>query len=325
MTTFKEIRGTTIEVVSTDPANPEIGQIWYNSSSGTLKGYRTVNAWSSGGNLNQPRQLLVAAGTQTDALAFGGYFTSPLNSTELYNGTAWTTQPTMSISAYGRGPAGASSSSVIAFSGQISTPPYFTNATESYNGTSWTTPPATMNTARYSHAGIGTQTAALAAGGFQPPGDTSSNKSESYNGTSWTNAPNLNTARGYIAGSGRGTQTAAIVFGGGGGSAATESYNGTSWTTVNSLNTARKALGGTGTQTLALAFGGDPGSGTYVGATELWNGTSWTSNSTGLSTARGNVGSAGTQASALCAGGLPPTTAATEEWNSVATQTITVS
>jgi hypothetical protein len=38
MTTFKEIRGTTIEVVSTDPTNPETGQIWYNSSSGTLKG-----------------------------------------------------------------------------------------------------------------------------------------------------------------------------------------------------------------------------------------------------------------------------------------------
>jgi hypothetical protein len=39
MTTFKEIRGTTIEVVSSDPSNPEVGQIWYNSSSGTLKGY----------------------------------------------------------------------------------------------------------------------------------------------------------------------------------------------------------------------------------------------------------------------------------------------
>jgi hypothetical protein len=36
MTTFKEIRGTTIEVVSSDPSNPEPGQIWYNSS-GTLK------------------------------------------------------------------------------------------------------------------------------------------------------------------------------------------------------------------------------------------------------------------------------------------------
>jgi hypothetical protein len=55
MTTFKEIRGTTIEVVSTDPTNPELGQIWYNSSSGTLKGYllATVNAWASGGIYQQ--------------------------------------------------------------------------------------------------------------------------------------------------------------------------------------------------------------------------------------------------------------------------------
>ncbi len=38
MTTFKEIRGTTIEVVSSDPSNPELVQTWYNNSSGTLKG-----------------------------------------------------------------------------------------------------------------------------------------------------------------------------------------------------------------------------------------------------------------------------------------------
>jgi hypothetical protein len=39
MTTFKEIRGTDILALSSDPSNPEVGQIWYNSSSGTLKGY----------------------------------------------------------------------------------------------------------------------------------------------------------------------------------------------------------------------------------------------------------------------------------------------
>jgi hypothetical protein len=42
MTTFKGIRGTTIEVLSSDPTTPEEGQIWYNSSSGTLKGYKLV-------------------------------------------------------------------------------------------------------------------------------------------------------------------------------------------------------------------------------------------------------------------------------------------
>jgi hypothetical protein len=40
MTTFKEIRGTAIESVSSDPSNPEVGQIWYNNTIGVLKGYR---------------------------------------------------------------------------------------------------------------------------------------------------------------------------------------------------------------------------------------------------------------------------------------------
>jgi hypothetical protein len=51
MTTFKEIRGTAIESVSSDPSNPEVGQIWYNNSIGVLKGYQSIGgAWASGGN-----------------------------------------------------------------------------------------------------------------------------------------------------------------------------------------------------------------------------------------------------------------------------------
>jgi hypothetical protein len=53
MTTFKEIRGQLIRSVSSDPANPQEGQIWYNNTIGVLKGYQLVaDAWSSGGNLN---------------------------------------------------------------------------------------------------------------------------------------------------------------------------------------------------------------------------------------------------------------------------------
>jgi hypothetical protein len=42
MTTFKEIRGTAVQSVSTDPSNPEVGQIWYNNSIGVLKGYQNI-------------------------------------------------------------------------------------------------------------------------------------------------------------------------------------------------------------------------------------------------------------------------------------------
>ncbi len=114
MTTFKEIRGTTIEVVSTDPTNPEIGQIWYNSSSGTLKGYVALTAgWTAGGNINTTRYIAGGAGTQTAALMFGGYDggTSILGSTESYNGAVWTSVNSMNSARHSPGGAGTQTAS----------------------------------------------------------------------------------------------------------------------------------------------------------------------------------------------------------------------
>jgi hypothetical protein len=88
MTTFKEIRGTAIQSVSTDPTNPETGQIWYNSTTAQLKGYQTGGTWASGGNMGTARYALAGAGTQTVGLAFGG--NGPSAATEEYNGTSWT-------------------------------------------------------------------------------------------------------------------------------------------------------------------------------------------------------------------------------------------
>ena len=39
MADYIDIRGTAIEVLSSDPTNPVEGQIWYNTTSNTLKGY----------------------------------------------------------------------------------------------------------------------------------------------------------------------------------------------------------------------------------------------------------------------------------------------
>jgi hypothetical protein len=50
MTTYKEIYGTNVEVLSSDPTNPVEGQIWYNSTSQTLKGYALVaGSWATAG------------------------------------------------------------------------------------------------------------------------------------------------------------------------------------------------------------------------------------------------------------------------------------
>ena len=74
MATYKDIKGTSIQVVSSDPSNPVLGQIWYNSTSQTLKGLSisTVGSWSSGGTMNNSQTNFAGAGTQTAALAFGG-------------------------------------------------------------------------------------------------------------------------------------------------------------------------------------------------------------------------------------------------------------
>ena len=51
MAQYTGIQGQNILIVSSDPANPVEGQIWYNTTSQTLKGYQFVQAWAAGGNM----------------------------------------------------------------------------------------------------------------------------------------------------------------------------------------------------------------------------------------------------------------------------------
>ena len=100
MTTFKEIRGTAVQSVSTDPSNPEVGQIWYNNSIGVLKGYAlSAAAWASGGNMGTARRALGGAGTQTAGLAFGG-IAGGINqtATEEFTGPGVATTKTVTVS-----------------------------------------------------------------------------------------------------------------------------------------------------------------------------------------------------------------------------------
>ena len=75
MTKYKEIIGTDIQVVTTDPTEVT-GQVWYNSDSGELKTRNQFvgNAWSSGGNVNTARGFTAASGngTQDANIVFGG-------------------------------------------------------------------------------------------------------------------------------------------------------------------------------------------------------------------------------------------------------------
>jgi len=329
MTTFKEIRGTAIQVLSSDPSNPIEGQIWYNSSSGTLKGYQlaNVNAWAAGGNYPVATNGNAATGTQTAGLSWSGYTTTYTPAANLYNGTAWTATGSVNRAMYYSIGAG-NQTATIKFGGESTTASY-DNYVETFNGSTWTANPATLNNGRSFLSGCGTQTAALAVGGQIPPSGAGSNYTEKWNGTSWTSSGNYPGS--YYGMYAFGTQTAAIACGGNPGTTNANSFNGSTWTSVSSMNTARDMFGGAGVQTAGIIFGGRlaPTFASTTGATELYNGTSWTSNPTGLATARRNVGSCGSQSLALfaCGDAGPAYTASTEEWTGQAllTKTITVS
>jgi len=317
MTTYKEIRGTNIEVLESDPSNPIEGQVWYNSTSNVLKGQAvtTSGSWATGGSLNTGVEKSGGAGIQTSALSFGGKLPPTTAGAESYNGTNWTEINSLNQARNAMGGAGADNTSAVAFGGEH---PSGGNQdkTESWNGSNWTEV-NDLNEARNSLAGCGTATAALAFGGSAGPLSPSNRAStESWNGTNWTTVNNMNSGRYNLAGGG--TNTSAMAFGGYDTSqrAYSELWNGTNWTETNDLNQARYSLAGCGTSnTSALAFGGQPGLGATSALTELWNGSNWTEDGD-LNNARVSLTGAGTATLGLVFGGEgpPPARPFTEEW-----------
>ena len=147
MATYKDIRGTNVKTVSSDPPAPVNGQVWYNSTDQVMKGFtdNPAGSWSTGGALNTGRSFVGDAGTQTAGLIFGGTPGNPTiyANTESYNGTSWTELndlPATNSSLAGAG----TQTSAIAAGGN---PPVTANAF-SWNGTSWTSTPS-LNQARF--------------------------------------------------------------------------------------------------------------------------------------------------------------------------------
>ena len=188
MAEYKDIHGTNIETVTTDPSNPITGQVWYNTTEQKLKGLASnpAGSWSTSGALNTGRTRLMSTGIQTAALAIGGETDDNVALNELYNGSTWTEVGDLNTARKGAGEAGTSTASII-FGGND--PSNDTDSVESWDGSSWTEI-ADINTARRELAGAGTSTAALAFGGNQGPGSVT----ESWNGTSWTEVADLGTA-----------------------------------------------------------------------------------------------------------------------------------
>ena len=186
MTTYKEIKGTNIEVLESDPSNPLDGQVWYNSTDNVLRGNvgTPVVAWSTVNSLNQARTSTSGAGIATAAIVVGGYSSTYLADTEVWNGANWTEVNNLNTARSSNGSMG-TYTAALTFGGSKAPPPpgnASLNITETWNGTNWTEV-NDLNSARRSLVGAGTNTAGLAIGGNEPPG---TNKVESWNGTNWT-------------------------------------------------------------------------------------------------------------------------------------------
>ncbi len=326
MATYKEIKGTQIEVLASDPSNPVEGQVWYNSTSTTLKGQiiSAVGAWATVAELNTGVQGGAAAGvSNSSSLSFGGEEPTITAKTESYNGSAWTEVNDLNTARSGLGGNG-TQTSALAYGGANPSTVALAK-TNSWNGSTWTEV-NDINTARRGSpgsAGEDNESALMFAGYIPPSGTGHVNNTEKWNGTNWTTVTAMNTAR-YSLGGG-GIVTSALAFGGYSTAqqALTEYYNGSNWTAMNVMNEARYNLGGTGaTYNASMAFGGQPGLGPSSAKTEIFTGTNWAEDGD-LNSARVNIRGSGTTTSALAFGGEgpPPARPFTEAWSGAGTST----
>ena len=318
MAGYNELRGLRVKYLSADPANPEDGQVWYNSTTGNLRVQGIgAGAWSSSSSLGTGRYLLSGFGSQTAAVVSMGTIipATQTNITEEYNGSGWSSGTSYPATGTAGGAAGTQTAGLIA-GGQS---PRSSDANE-YDGSSWTATgslPTAMD--NLGSCGTETQTNVIMAVGRTPAtGNSGTNTSVVYNGSIFSSGPNLNVTRMYGAHAGSGTGTAGLVFGGfidpsPNAMTNTEEYNGSSWSNASALNVASSFCNGFGTQTNTVTNVNTPN---YQGS-EQYDGTSWTAlPNIGIATpgagyfaAAGNTGNKGFITA------MGPTVDKTVEWN----------
>ena len=325
MADFSTIKGFNVQTLSADPPAPGVGQVWYNTTTGTMKGYGQVGtaAWSAGGAMPAGRYGSGMSGTQTAAILYGGH-PGDVNTTYLYNGASWTVSPaTLGLGSHNMVSAGCGTQTAAQIAGgEFASSPYYSTRTEQFNGTAWTEV-ADLNTGRGNMSAGGSQTAAVTAMGSPFMATT-----ESWNGSSWTEV----TAAPWstYAAMGGGTQTSFIIAGGWAPPAS--SYNtaaywdGSTWTEVATINTARQyGSRGSSDGTSAVIFGGGAPP-PWTTKTENWDGSTWTELADMSSPIKQNAG-CGNALTAFSAGKEGPTgSTATEEWTTpTTTKTFTAS
>ena len=317
MADYKSIKGFNVETIAGDPANPIAGQVWYNSTSATLKAYgqQGTGAWASGGTMNSAHNIAYFAGTQTAGLIAGGGtggVSSNVALTEEYDGTAWTEVGDLLTARRGGG-YGGTQNSALCMGGTVS-PSEKSVSVESWNGTSWTETGDLVGSDGAAVRGAATSnTSAIAFGGNIPASPYYTANTDSFDGTSWTAVNPLNSSRG--SGAPGGTATSAFYAGGAPMSPAekVEYWDGTNWTEGADMVDGRTYDGGAGASNAAgLVFGGSaPG---LSALTEQYDGSTWTEVAD-LATGREGIQGGGNSLTAIAAGGYAPDSTVAEEWS----------
>ena len=314
--------------------------MWYNNTTGTLKGAVTVAAaWAAGGTMGQKQSGAAAAGTQTAALNGGGNdgVSAPpgpysTNKTEEYNGASWTAGGALGSGGYsgmGGGP-----QTATLFKGGASSGGAPGTYVAHYNGSSWTEEGAAPF-ASLSGAFAGTQTSGMASGGVPTPSFDA--EAFTYDGSTWTAAPDLATGRYNHAAVGA-TGPVSMVAGGRTPASpnwitATEEFNVSTtvitpatWSSGGTYPTNASGAAVAGTKNAAIAFGGTvyPGPNGPTNISATYDGTSWALTPV-INTSRSNSANAknGSQTAALMiAGNAPGHTDACEEYNGASWSTV---
>jgi hypothetical protein len=266
------------EVRSDDPS-ASAGTVWFNTTSGVLKVYRTIAAWSAEAAITVAKDSGMGFGTPSAAMVAGG--TSDGNdfvtTTYEWNGSAWSTGGVMANAGWLAMCFGSQTSAYThgGYNSHSGSGGWHQNA-EEYNGTSWSSATADYTIALKEGNALGaTETAGLAAGG-RNTSNSMINTCKSYNGSSWS-AENARQNSVYDSAT-AGTTTAGMMAGGynSGHQNHGEEWDGTSWANSGDLGTARSAIhtGQCGTQASAMVVSGVGGSGRTV-TTEIYNGSTF--------------------------------------------------
>jgi len=196
------------------PSSPEGGSNVTEEYNGT--------AWTTVNTANTPRYQVNSTGTQTAAVALGGFAGagstpgggpySPTTAFESYNGTTWTNLTGSPTAKASDPPMTGTSTALVQVAGIVDTSGTPSNQVQEYNG-SWSAGENYPASAQGVSA-AGTLTAAIFMGGAtNAPGSSKLDTAFEYDGTDFSATGSITTASTGF-GSRTGTQTASIFAGG---------------------------------------------------------------------------------------------------------------